>query len=249
MKVLPPTTEPPDRPIERRHLPLRGVYQGYRDCLRWEFGFTCPYCLLHEADLTAGRGVEASPTSPMWIEHRFPRSEFPERAEDYQNLYYSCALCNRSRSNRPVDSGRARLLDPCADAWSPHFRVRGSRLEPGEPGDRDAVYTERAYDLNHALKTEMRAVRRQLHVRWLRVVRGVPARIQRLLDFWYRTNDESFREAAKDLYELLALGFSDLLRFACVPRDAPERCGCLDQTHHTLPAALAEQCVEIGPSG
>lgn len=62
MKILPPVTLPPRQPTTRRHEPKAAFgaegYQAYRACLRWEFGFTCSFCLMHEADLTGGRAVE-----------------------------------------------------------------------------------------------------------------------------------------------------------------------------------------------
>ena len=51
MQVLPCRTQPPDRATELRHAPLAAKYEAYRDCLRWEFGFTCAVCLVHESDV------------------------------------------------------------------------------------------------------------------------------------------------------------------------------------------------------
>src|SRR5690349_1008078 len=104
MKILPPQTLPPNARIERRHQP-EGVtgrygYRAYRACLRWEFGFTCAFCLLHEADL-APFGAEG--LGVMTIEHFVPVSVDEEKAGEYRNCYYACRLCNQSRSNAPVD--------------------------------------------------------------------------------------------------------------------------------------------------
>jgi hypothetical protein len=48
---LPPATHPWRRKIERQHLPIEGSYSSFRPCVRWEFGFSCAFCLLHEADV------------------------------------------------------------------------------------------------------------------------------------------------------------------------------------------------------
>ncbi len=59
MRTLPRQTQPPATPIERRHAPAPGRYDSFRPCLRWDFGFTCAFCLLHEADL-AEHGTEGT---------------------------------------------------------------------------------------------------------------------------------------------------------------------------------------------
>ena len=58
MRALPPTTLPASEPIARRHAP-DGAWASFRACLRWEFGFTCAFCLLHEADFLE-HGAEGS---------------------------------------------------------------------------------------------------------------------------------------------------------------------------------------------
>ena len=75
MKILPPVTHPWSEKIVRRHTPrsLKGAkgYQAYRPCLRWEFGFSCAFCLVHEVDLApypiAGSGLTQ-------VEHFIPKS-------------------------------------------------------------------------------------------------------------------------------------------------------------------------------
>jgi hypothetical protein len=50
-KILPPVTQPWPQVIVRQHKPPEAKYKTYRACLRWEFGFSCAFCLLHETDL------------------------------------------------------------------------------------------------------------------------------------------------------------------------------------------------------
>ena len=109
MKILPPTTEPPPEPTRRRHEPAAGRYQTYRACLRWDFGFTCPFCLLHEADVVL-HGAEGF--GVFQIEHREPQHSEAGRelVDRYENVLYICVLCNRSRWDRPVQDAQGREL-------------------------------------------------------------------------------------------------------------------------------------------
>jgi len=89
MKLLPPSTKPPTQKIRRLHNPKathgRYGYRAYRACLRWEFGFSCAFCLLHEADL-ARQGVEG--LGVTGIEHFSLASTHPESINDYDNCFY-----------------------------------------------------------------------------------------------------------------------------------------------------------------
>jgi hypothetical protein len=126
-----------------------------------------------------------------------------------------------------------------------HFRQDGFELNLRAADDRNGAYTLAAYDLNEPLKVESRATRWALHEKFLRLVRGIPARRDRLLEAWRSTNDEAFRQAAFDLEELLFEARTALEKYACVPKDAPPSCRCRTHDHHSLPAALAAQCVEL----
>src|SRR5438552_905085 len=102
MNVLPLQTRPPTEAVARGHAPPRGGFNSYRRCLRWEFGFTCAFCLLHEADLV---DWGASGSGLMTIEHRVPQSDpavGAALADDYGNCFYACRYCNRSRGVAPL---------------------------------------------------------------------------------------------------------------------------------------------------
>jgi 5-methylcytosine-specific restriction endonuclease McrA len=155
MKILPPSTQPWSEVLVRRHQPLRNFRaERRRQCLRWEFGFTCAFCLTHESDL-AFCGAEG--TGLTAIEHFVPRSVDPGRLHDYSNLFYICYSCNRARGRQPVEEklGR-RLLNPCEAVWAAHFERVGNRLEPL---DENARYTEKLYKLNSGAKMQIRAAR------------------------------------------------------------------------------------------
>lgn len=50
-------TKPWPKGIDRRHKPRAPVgrhgYQAFRQCLRWEFGFSCSFCLCHDVPIDA----------------------------------------------------------------------------------------------------------------------------------------------------------------------------------------------------
>src|SRR5215210_7160639 len=131
MRILPRRTRPFPVKLERRHTPRptrgRRGYQAFRPCLRWEFGFTCAFCLAHESDLVE-HGAEG--TGLMTIEHFLPVSagktpvEAETLANDYGNCFYACRYCNGARIAAPVvDLRGRRLLNPCTHAWSEHFNL------------------------------------------------------------------------------------------------------------------------------
>jgi hypothetical protein len=69
---------------------------GYRDhrvkeFLRREGGHRCVYCAIHENALG---GVQT-----FHVEHYRPKSRFPALENALANLFYSCPICNRFKSN------------------------------------------------------------------------------------------------------------------------------------------------------
>jgi len=249
MKILPPVTLPPQQPTTRRHNPrmARGLqgFHAYRSCLRWDFGFTCPFCLCHEADLTGGRSVEGFGITG--VEHGAPRSVDPGRSNDYSNCFYSCRLCNGSRSNRPRSSEGRSLLDPTAEAWGAHFYRSGDGLLPVQ-GDRDAEYTHEVYDLGDPRKIELRRLRRELVTDRLELLRRFPEDIK-----WLQTEAEASppsraRQAldlARRLRRAMHNALEELVRFASVPADAPWECRCGQTDQHSLPQGLEIQSVDV----
>ncbi|PFA69843.1 hypothetical protein CN378_03485 [Bacillus sp. AFS015802] len=74
--------------------------------LRIDFNYECAYCMTHEAESIHG-------FKSFEIDHFKPRSKFPEDPyiDKYENLYYSCHICNGEKS----DDWKGHLLDPCHD--------------------------------------------------------------------------------------------------------------------------------------
>src|SRR5713101_7464175 len=79
----------------RRRTPApeaRGGYQAYRPHVREDFRETCAYCLLHE--------LWAAGVENFELDHFYPRKYFPERLNDYYNIYYSCHPCNHIKHDK-----------------------------------------------------------------------------------------------------------------------------------------------------
>ena len=241
LEIVPPRIQVPRTPKRQRHTPRStNDYRDYRACLRWDAGFTCCFCLVHESDLTRTGTVEG--TGLTSIEHLQPQTHAPDLVNVYSNCAYACQSCNNVRRCAPSRhlSG-ARLLNPWHDAWGEHFQLREDRLEPLQEGDagRDARYTIDVYRLNHARKVAMRRTRRthlqayvELFEHDLRELRALAARQQsaeerlQLLD-WVRR-----------VKELRRLASEELTWRSAIPTDAPARCRCDGQEHHSLPPEI-----------
>lgn len=249
MRILPAITQPPREPTARRHEPSPARrWFDYRRCLRWDFGFTCAFCLLHEADLHGEAGSEGLGT--FTVEHWRPRSAEPELALEYRNCLWACRLCNRARSNRPIVALDGRhLLDPTQVAWSDRFeRTVADELAP-RAGDRDARYTWEAYDLDDARKVRRRALRRALITDRLRLVREFREQEAAVLaDLALQPEAERRVDVLRALglaWRQLQLLMGDLQRFAAIPRDAPGWCRCSAATVLELPEELDRQALDL----
>jgi len=245
LEVLPPKTEPWQTPTERRHTPkMPSRERGYRDfrpCLRWEFGFSCAFCLTHETDFSEheveGWGVTG-------VEHYIPVSEAPEKENDYSNCYYACRFCNIARGSRPVHDGRQRLLDPCRDAWADHFVLHDDQILPRDTSP-DAAYTHQAFDLDDERKVTMRRSRRETITECLAIVTRHDTLQSQLLLRLSQERDPLLSELSEELWEKFLWAWQDLVRFAPVPASADPVCSCGDSLHHTLPPALQSQTIRV----
>lgn len=247
MKILNSRTEPFDAPLSRRHRPTKATgkngYRKYRGCLRWEFGFTCPFCLLHEADLVRG-GAERS--GVVTIEHRLPQKSRPASANVYSNCLLCCKYCNRARSIAPIAAAGECLLDPTKVAWSVHFDVRSDRLLE-KAGDVDAKYTQQSYKLNDPIKMEKRLQRRQLLSDFLPFVKKGPAELAMLVKIAGEIAQFDAARAAKlvettrRMRKTLRAAVREVRRFSIVPVDAPKKCRCA----HLNAAAARTVCATL----
>ncbi len=249
MRILPPRLAPWRIAIVRRHTPPaargRRGYRTYRQCLRWEFGFTCPFCLCHEADFVP-RGAEGLGVTQ--VEHFVPVSHDGAGTNDYLNCFYICRFCNQDRGAaatiEPAD-GR-RLLNPCSDVWYDYFVAEGDQLRPAA-GSGDAAYTYAAYDLDDPRKIEMRRYRRETIEACLRLIESGRTVLERLLDRALETQEPALVAEAKVIEEAIRRAWQELESFKVVPRDARDSCACGGEGLHIVPRALQEQTIEIEP--
>jgi hypothetical protein len=239
---LPPATQPWRIPITRRHTPraARGKsgFQSYRQCLRWEFGFSCAFCLLHEMDLFTP-GVEG--TGLTGIEHFEPKSLNEAGRNQYENLFYCCRFCNSAHGSLPVaDPEGRRLLNPCEVAWRDFFELRGDELHARDEGD--ATYTHEVYDLNDRRKVVLRQKRREaLAVRsaYLAEGRGV---LDSLIERARDTGDIVLVDESERLWEWFEKVISATKHLTAVPAIPAETAACsCGHEVCSLPEVLAEQ--------
>jgi hypothetical protein len=215
--------------------------------LRWDFGFTCPFCLLHEADFVpTGFGAEGYGVTQ--IEHWHPKSteEGRGKVDVYEALFYICRFCNRSKWAKPVEAGGVELLDPTVDAWSQHFRVDKDELTTLD-GDSRAERTRNVYDLDDPRKTRLRGRRREVIEDRLLALRELPSRLERLLDA-AQSEPDGMRaalllEAARGVQRDLKNAFLDVARYKAVPEDADATCRC--DAAREIPEALSVQLVDV----
>lgn len=249
MKILPPSLKPPDSKFCLRHKPRPGDYKSFRNCLRWDFGFVCPFCLLHESDharRTASSGL-------FWLEHLTTQSADEGLKNEYTNLAYSCKYCNRSRGASPRTRGKERLLNPVSDIWSEHFAMeRDDSLTPLTP---HAGYTADEYRINSSDKVAMRTQRRLRIEKWRAYIRNTRPKLPKLqallktmLDKHEHGKALEVIETISDLREGLCCIEEILSDFRAIPQDAPGDCRCEVSPPLSLPEQLEEQCWDLYPS-
>jgi hypothetical protein len=250
MKILPQRTLPPHVKIDRRHNPRKVLsrfgYRAFRACLRWEFGFTCAFCLLHESDFTehGGEGLGF-----MGIEHFLPVSADPGQVSSYDNCFYCCRLCNEARSKAPVvNPFGSKLLNPCAHVWGMHFFSSTDNLLP-VAADSEAVYTAWAYDLNDPRRRSMRRARRERLDECLSMLEDGPGLIASTLTACQRAGTRQEAAAlvlvADRLHKEILRALREVQRYAAIPRDAGRSCRCGTADDHLLPIWLETQTLEI----
>ena len=252
MRILPPILHPPKEPTRRRHKPRPATgktgYQAFRDCLRWDFGFVCPFCLLHESDLVGGGGAERSGLTT--VEHRVLQSADVSQRNDYNNCIYACRYCNRARSTTPIEQNGQKLLDPTVAAWANHFAAADDRLLP-MADNVDASYTYETYDLDDPIKCERRRLRRELITNRISLLRDGPQELSALLgvaEELGRAEPEAAQHllrVARRLREQLVCAPQDLSRFNAIPPDAPTECRCRTKEHHVLPPEFDRQMLNL----
>ena len=99
-------------PKQRAQALAKYRHPGIRDALREAFCGKCAYCESETEGVTWGH-----------IEHYRPRSAFPERAFDWDNLLWACPRCNsdHKKGHFPEAADGGPILDPCDDLPADHL--------------------------------------------------------------------------------------------------------------------------------
>jgi uncharacterized protein (TIGR02646 family) len=105
---------------------IRGGYSSFRPHVRNDFQRQCAYCLFLEL-LAAGE-------ENFELDHFRPKSLFPEHAQNFYNIYYSCHPCNHLKRDlwpsKDMEQRGLGFVDLCKDEFDMHFRLRSDgRLE------------------------------------------------------------------------------------------------------------------------
>lgn len=113
------------RLIDKSQTPQpRGRYPDWKQLLRAEAAQRCVYCAIHEAAYGGYRNFH--------IDHYRPKSrpEFEHLTHRYENLFYSCAICNGFKKDTwPADPhpehSVAAFIDPSLVDYAGVFEVSG----------------------------------------------------------------------------------------------------------------------------
>jgi hypothetical protein len=247
MQILPPRTPLPNSPTTRRHSPSPVNYPLHRRCLRWDFGFRCPFCLLSETDIISSGQV--SGWAVMTVEHLEPQSTSPGQKNEYGNCVYCCRRCNTARSDRPRQSPKGSLLDPTSHAWADHFWWDGDAIE-SLAGDLDADYTRDVYDINCPIKIRLRTLRRESIEIRLAKIEQMP-----LVDELVKTALSLLKsdpgasslmiQAANEIRKEIVQACRDLQRYRAVPPDADAQCRCKPAVALSLPPNIEEHLLTL----
>lgn len=233
--------------IDREHKPRpANDYHAYLPCLRWEFGFRCAFCGMHELDVPQGVGPGGRDRQPAhWtVEHIALQSVAPDQSATYSNTIYCCRFCNGARSKKPLNKNGAQLLNPCDHNWSEHFCVVDDAIAPVDPSDPHSKYTFSAYDLGNARLTEMRSLRRQLAAKVMLIptIQEMLKEIRKLLE-----NAElasNWQEAKRltseqvNLQAKLDCAFADAQKLVALTPERPATCRCATAPPFHIPPAL-----------
>lgn len=80
--------------VIRSNIDAKNNYHEYRDILRFDFCCSCSYCTLTEVEAFGIR---------FEIDHYYPQKHYPDLINEYNNLFWSCEICNNYKSNYTPD--------------------------------------------------------------------------------------------------------------------------------------------------
>ena len=140
--------------VVRSGVPEGKGYSEYRNYLRYDFFYSCAYCLLSEAEGAAIR---------FTIDHYEAQKHRPDLAHEYSNLMYSCGKCNEFKGDRyPSEEMRSegyRFFRIDQDVFADHFELSDLLLKHKT---NTGYYTIEACDLNRLALRRLREIRRRM---------------------------------------------------------------------------------------
>ena len=92
--------------------PQYSNYRDYKLSLKKEFKNKCVYCRKSDALEDIGG---------FHVEHYLPKDQFKDLITEYNNLYYSCAACNRFKGNYWSNDEKRAIVNPCDYIMSHHL--------------------------------------------------------------------------------------------------------------------------------
>jgi hypothetical protein len=140
----------PKKPQARLHGPAGYKdYRKYKPWLRDEFKFRCVYCMQREKWEKSGyRGFH--------VDHRVPQSVDETKILEYDNLVYSCGMCNTYKSDEIMP-------DPCEVPLGLHYEFDENGSAKSLSGEQGEAYIE-ILGLNEEEAVDYRA-------RWMQTLR------------------------------------------------------------------------------
>ncbi len=140
--------------VVRSEVQEKSRYQDYQEDLRFDFYYSCSYCTMTECE-AGGIGFE--------IDHYYPQKHRPDLVNRYTNLMWSCAKCNRLKSdffpNEAQLSKGFIILRPDEHDPREHLEMENYRLEEKtETGKFNIEWL----DLNRANLIKLRRIRERI---------------------------------------------------------------------------------------
>lgn len=148
---------------ERTCVKIYKNYRSFKPFLIKDFNENCGYC---NSSHTWHGGYKH-----YHIDHFAPKSLFPELETEYDNLVYSCPLCNLAKSDKWISDDPKKnvvngegFLDPCEDDFNQHFQRDGVGFIIGISSE--AKYMVKEMNLNleiHSVTWELSRLERVIN--------------------------------------------------------------------------------------
>lgn len=110
--------------LPRSKVKKKSKYSDYKQELRKDFLYSCAYCTTSEKELH----------KDFQIDHYLPQSKYPELANDYLNLIWSCQECNNSKDDYDSNATK-KIFRPDKYDYSEHFELVGKDRLNGKTPD------------------------------------------------------------------------------------------------------------------